>query len=142
MFKFFDAILSFVETIVSFVWNMFQLLIYRGREHYPCGCLAVPLHRIPAAMADRYANCFSIARRVTKFLTVSHASNNVTSIRRLIICISIASRFKSRLRALFRCIFRKSWPSPITSIFRLMSFSRIRRFFVTSSWILSIFCVT
>ena len=27
MFKFFDAILSFVETIVLFVWNMFQLLI-------------------------------------------------------------------------------------------------------------------
>ncbi len=29
----------------------------------------------------------------------------------------------------------------ISGAFRLMSFSRIRRFFVTSSWILSIFCV-
>lgn len=27
---------------------------------------------------QNYANCFSIARRVTKFLTVSHASNNVS----------------------------------------------------------------
>ena len=27
MFKFFDAILSFVETIVSFIWDMVQLLI-------------------------------------------------------------------------------------------------------------------